>query len=190
MNSRRSVIVGLVLVLSAPVGAYAQEEHTLPPEGTYGLSFRVPWGEGGGAGLGFRRMLSSNRSLGMDVTLGYTWSRHEYENEFGSEDGTASSYSVGLNSDVRFYRSQRGPMVPFVEVGGGAAYSNSPGDAWASNLAGRVGVGVEWLPLERVSIAGSMGGAVEWGHSTSGSSTSDSVRLHVVRSDLVLTMYF
>lgn len=184
MAWRLAWVVGMVALWAVPGHARAQEGHPLPAEGSYGISFNLP--EGGGGGFGFRRMLSPRKSVGVDVTLGYSWQR----TEDGGVSETRTFKGVGVGSDLRYYRRARGPVVPFLEVGGALGYSDPADDSWSTSLRGNFDLGVEWLPLDGMSISGSTGVGALWGHSKSQGRTHDDLVLNASRSVLQLTLYF
>jgi hypothetical protein len=95
-----------------------------------------------------------------------------------------------VSPDLRLYRRTAGPVVPFLLVDGTLSYESGPNDTWGVGGGGSVGLGVEWLPLEGMSISGSTGVGAIYGHDVRDGVSHDGFDLGTVRSQLELTLYF
>lgn len=188
MRIHPSMVVGAVLAatLHAP-GLCAQSSRSLPPVGKHAVTFSIP--NGGGSGFGIRKMRSAATNVGLEVQLGVNrqWVDTGDNNDFPPDDRT--SWSLGLRPDVRMYRRIEGPVIPFLEWSGRLGYRRASGGPWALDGAVGVGLGVEWFPLEGMSISGSTGMAGTYSRSNS-TSTTNNLALGLFRSDLILNLYF
>lgn len=176
------------LLLWGPASLAAQAESVTPSEGSYGLWFSLP--DGGGAGLGVRKMLSSTTNFGIGVVFGFRW--EDVDIPAGPQDAR-TSVSVGLRPDVRLYRSTSGRVIPFLALGGRFAYQKQSGafDAWAVDFGTDVGIGAEWFPVDDMSVSGATGVEVLYRHATNGGGgTNRSFALSVFRSELSINLYF
>ncbi len=169
-----------LLIVCVPTSVRAQG-HALPSTGSYGLSFSLP--EGGGTGLGLRKMLSSRTSLGTTLIFGAGW---QERSDSLAGDHSNSSVSVGVRPDLRLYRRSAGPVVPFVGLDAELTCQSASDDAWA--LGGGVGVGAEWLPLRGMSVSGWTGVATRYRHSDSGRASENAFNVGVFRSELTLNL--
>ena len=181
----RLAITVLACLLACPSLLQAQAGNTLPPPGSYALSFALP--DGGGAGVGIRKMLSNQRSVGLELQLGASW--QEFDDAVG-EDHSHSSVNLGLSPDLRLYRRQSGPVIPFIEWTTGIRYRNGANDAWAVDGRLGMGLGVEWLPLPAMSISGTTGFVVTAQHQSSRGLDSRGIMFGAVRSQLSMNLYF
>lgn len=176
----RLLLAGLVsLTVAAP--ARGQESHPLPAPGTHAISVNVP--DGGGAGFSIRKILESGANLGLNVTFGASW--------IWPESGSSShSYQLGIGPDVRLYRRETGPVVPFLHLGSEISYQGGSQDNWAGGLSADVGVGAEWLPLTSMSLAAWTGLGARYRHASASVSHRDDLSIGAFRSQLELNLYF
>jgi hypothetical protein len=89
-------------VLAAPHCAAGQEDSNLPARGQYALSFSVP--EGGGAGIGIRKMISERTNAGIDVSVDWYWSDVDGPSSMPDED-PRSRLAIGVLPNLRLYRA-------------------------------------------------------------------------------------
>lgn len=176
--------MALALVPGGLAGQAEPDSSPLPPEGSYGLSFRLP--DGGGAGFGFRTMLSPTLNAGVQLDVSYS-RRERTDGDTG--DTTSSAWGVAVRPDVRLYRWYTGPVVPFIEVGGTFGYSEGERGSWRWEAGGRLGLGVEWFPLESMSISGSTGIDGGYSHSQRPGRANREIRFGAFRSELLLNLY-
>ncbi len=196
MKRYRSVWAIALIAASIPLEAEAQQtagppsvptpvQPPVPSEGSWGVSFNLP--DGGGTGLGVRKMVSDRTNFGVDLTLDVD--RRELENGAVSDERT--SWIVGVNPDLRLYRSARGPVVPFIEVEARVQYGESNEDVSSFGAGAGLGLGVEWFPLDRMSISGSTGLDVDYTRADAPSDTSSNrTSVRFFRSELTLNLYF
>jgi len=181
-----AVLVLLIGIVGLSAGSvFGQTQALLPDPGSYGVSFSLP--SGGGAGFGVRRMLTGQRSLGAEIQLGLSWQDVDYPD---SEEDSQTSFGIGVSPDLRLYRDAKGPVVPFVEVEGTISYQRSPGGAWGMGGGAGAGLGVEWIPLEGMSISGSTGIAADFDHNDNHGRSADRLSVGLFRSELKLNLYF
>lgn len=168
-----------------PESVVGQTQSPLPDPGSYGISFSLP--SGGGAGFGIRRMLTGQRSLGAEIQLGLSWQDVDYPD---NDEDSRTAFGIGVSPDLRLYRGTSGPVVPFIEVEGTISYQRSSGGAWGMGAGAGVGLGVEWIPLEGMSISGSTGIAADFGHNDNHGRSADRLSVGLFRSELKLNLYF
>lgn len=185
-----TLALGLALGLALPPGsAHAQDESRSPPPGSYGISFNLP--ESGGAGFGLRRMLSETTNAGIDVLIDFDWSDFDRTGPALPDEDPRTTFRLHVRPNLRLYRRLTEEVLPFLLVGIGAAYTNSPDDNWAWGAAAELGIGVEWFPASDVSVSGSTGLRGDFTYrSNSGGNTVQQVHLGAFRSTLSLNVYF
>jgi len=176
-----------VTVLAAPLGVAAQEDPRVPAAGQYGLSFSVP--EGGGAGIGIRKMLSERANAGVDVTLDWSWSDIDRPTPLPDEE-SRSTFRIGVMPNVRLYRGELRAVMPFVAFAAGGEYADGPEGSWVATGLLEAGLGAEWFPVEAASLSASAGLRASYGHASSQSSSMETVGLGAFRSSLLLNLYF
>lgn len=185
MHARAVVLLAGALCALVPASGRAQEGHPLPTVGSHAVMFSLP--EGGGAGFGIRKMTSERKSVGVEVQLGVSYSRYDHG---ALEDESRTHFALGVAPDVRLYRRDRGPVVPFMEIEGRLGYQDAHGDAWAVDGGAGLGLGVEWLPLPSMSISGSTGLALTLQHSEGGGNSQTGLNVGAFRSRISLNLYF
>ncbi len=191
-----SLLLAFSFALLAPDSASAQS--VLPEAGDRAITFGLP--SGGGAGFGLRWMQTETRNFGLDVELDGVFRSFEDEDD---EDET--DFSVVVSPNVRWYRGdQDGPVVPFIGIDGRLGYSTTDGrgapsfseDLTRYELGASAFVGVEWFPLEAISIAGSTGFGVSWFRERADDERFapfrdvDSLELRAFRSDLRISLWY
>jgi hypothetical protein len=162
----RITLLALVLLGPLSAGAAAAQEAAAGPNalrrGAWSLSFGIPSGApfGGGAGLGFWRMLSDRTNLGVALDLEYDYS----ESEAPAGDQAVEELRTGLGLEAKRYLVTTRAVAPFLHARAGAGYFRSdrtfPQTANASrgwSVDAGAGVGLEWFPARSVSVAGSTG---------------------------------
>ena len=167
MNTSRTTLLALLMLATVPAAA-AQEAPAGPNalrEGAWSLSFGIPSGVpfGGGAGLGFWRMLSDRTNLGVKVELEYDYA----EAVTPGPDQAVEEFRTGLGLETKRYLVTTRAVAPFLHGRVGAGYFRSdrtfPEPANTSrgwSVDAGAGVGLEWFPARSVSVAGSTGVAV------------------------------
>lgn len=180
MKSTAAFVLSVLLL--APMAARGQTR--LPAPGTHALSFALP--SGGGAGFGVRKMLSGDRSAGLSVQMSYA---HASSARPDGSDLAHSSYGLGVGPDLRLYRPRPGTVVPYLALRSDLAMSWGDAADTSMGLGAGAGLGVEWLPLEGMSISGETGMTLQYSH-VGGDLPSSSVALSMFRSTLSLNLYF
>jgi hypothetical protein len=164
----RTTFLALLLLATVHAAAAAQEAPAGPNalrEGAWSLSFEIPSGAplGGGAGLGFWRMLSDRTNLGVKVHLEYDYA----EAVTPGPGHSVEEFRTGLGLETKRYLVTTRAVAPFLHGRVGAGYVRSertfPEPASTSrgwSVDAGAGVGLEWFPARSVSVAGSTGVAV------------------------------
>jgi len=188
MRLQTRAVAVLLTTLVAPQlgpGLAAQSPTSLPAVGTHAVTFSLP--DGGGAGFGIRKMRSATTNVGVEIQFGVSrrWVDSGDNNEFPPDGGT--SWLVGLRPDVRLYRRTEGPVLPFLEWNGHLGYQGASGGRWVVDGSVGAGLGVEWFPLQGMSLSGSTGLA---GTYTGADSGAHSLAVGMFRSELILNLYF
>lgn len=181
----RVAVTVLVSLVVAPSLLAAQSGLPLPPVGSHAVSFALP--DGGGAGVGVRKLVSERRSVGVELQLGVAW--HDVDTPQG-EGQSQTTLSVGLSPDLRMYTRDRGPVMPFVEWTGRVGYRDGANDTWAVDGRLGLGLGVEWFPLPSMSVSGSTGLALSLLHQSNGGLDTRAVTFGAFRSELSMNLYF
>lgn len=159
------------LLAAAPVRAQEAAPDTTPrtslQKGTWSLSFDVPaYGAGAGSGsFGGWKMVGERTNLGLLVGI------HVYDREQATSaseydyDQKSSAVSLGLHA--RRYVGTIRDVTPFLAAGIDAHAGRSTNRQGSTSVEGQWygasalgGVGVEWFPVRRISVAGHTGAQV------------------------------
>jgi hypothetical protein len=161
----RTTFFALLLLTTVHAAAAAQEAPAGPNalrRGAWSLAFEIPSGVplGGGAGLGFWRMLSDRTNLGVKLDLEYDYA----ETVAPGPDQAREEFRTGLGLETKRYLVTTRAVAPFLHGRVGAAYfrsertfpePTSTSRGWSADAG--AGVGLEWFPARSVSVAGSTG---------------------------------
>lgn len=179
----RSLVIAFAVAL--PVEAAGQTNDRLPLKGQYGISFAFP--DGGGAGLGVRKLLSSTTNAGLELQFSVSHRNTEHP---PAADVSASVWSFGLAPDVRLYRKIGVPVVPFLALDGIVRFQHAENSNVFSTGAG-IGIGAEWFPIRSMSLSGSTGAVARYDHQEQPDGRIDNiVSLGLFHSELTLNLYF
>lgn len=158
------------LLAAAPVRAQEATPDTIPrtslQKGAWSLSFDVPaYGANAGSGsFGGWKMVGERTNLGLIVAIQVS---DRDESTSGSDYDRESTWlSPGLH--VRRYVGTIRDVTPFLAAGINGYAGRSTNRQGATSVETRVygasvqgGVGVEWFPVRRVSLAGHTGAQVQ-----------------------------
>lgn len=186
--SKSQILVLYIMAFAVPFVTLHAQEGPTPEVGTYGVAFNLP--DGGGAGFGLRKMISERTNLGIDVTLDLD--RREFEDEAIGTDA-ATDWSIAVSPDLRLYRDARGPVVPFLEIDALLGYAEESDVRSGITVGAGAGIGVEWFPLDGMSISGSTGVSARFSHDesdTASPASRDQFLVTAFRSQLTLNLYF
>lgn len=186
MDLNVTTAVLLVAAVSFPLELAAQSDSVLPAIGSYGVSFGLP--SGGGAAFGLRKMISPTTNAGLEIQIDFVW--QDVAGEAVGPQPARTRFALGVSPDVRLYRGSSGPVVPFLELGATFTYQNGSSGWWGVDNALGGGLGVEWFPLEAMSVSGSTGARASYRYQSAGSSSVKSVILNLFHSELLLNLYF
>jgi hypothetical protein len=149
---------------------------------------------GAGATLAIWTVRSPSQAWGWLATL-YGDARDN-----GSAAGSNSSLTVLFGPGIRWYGPLHGDVTSFVETSlrgyfqrnavssnGGTLYQKR----WQAGAEGRVGIGAEWFPFERMSLGATVGGAVfvGWGGGQPGVPVRE-LRMNTFLTALRMSIYF
>ncbi|HZG42090.1 MAG TPA: outer membrane beta-barrel protein [Longimicrobium sp.] len=157
------------LIVAAPLRAQDAAADTTPrtslQKGAWSLSFDVPsyGGGAGGGAFGGWKMVGERTNLGLLVRI------HANDRDDSTEesetDQRSSSLAVGLHA--RRYAPTIRDVTPFLAAGIEGYTGRSTQRHNDASVTGRgygasaqAGVGVEWFPVRRVSLAGHTGAEV------------------------------
>lgn len=139
-------------------GAAAQETNGLERPGT-----SISVGATGGYQVGVWRRLSPRTSVGLEVSAFSRSSEFEFPNSEGEQENEDRLVTVG--PALKVYTGPGGAFLPygyasaFLQLGS-TRYRPLNGETQEADLSGfggQVGVGVDWFPVQRVSIGGHVG---------------------------------
>jgi hypothetical protein len=131
--------------------------------GRRALSFTLL--NGGGAGLGIWKVTAPDRARGVFVN----GSAHFIAGNSGGATSKGAGISLSAGPQFRRYLARSGPVLPFAQSGfslsGACNWSNNDDSfsggvsnhEWSTGLEADMGIGAEWFPLRRASLAGRTG---------------------------------
>jgi len=197
-----------LLLCGAPLEAQVAE--TMPPSlsvGARSLSFTM--GGTNGATVGFWRMKSDRMNVGWEIGLQAELGGDETDPDVGPGGETRrTDLGISVGPSFRRYIEIGQPVVPFVETGVAGRYAyrrsrsareDNPGSALVLSshgvgLTGSLGLGLEWFPVERFSVAAYTGARLNttygWSDQPGGTSNGWSVNLGTFTTGLLLRLYF
>lgn len=168
-------------------------------KGARSLSFTAPL-DGGTGEAGIWRMVDDKTNVGILVGLGAARSNLDVD-DAGSIDNTQLNLSIGVG--VRRYGNPYGQVSPYVMSAAyvfGSQQTQGPDDAEIKvrnlGVGARGGLGVEWFPVRRVSIAGETGARLQLNRQTvdrddeDDDATSTGLNLSTFTSGLSVQIYF
>jgi len=208
---RHGVSVGSflgLLLCGAPLEAQVAE--TMPPSlsvGARSLSFTM--GGTNGATVGFWRMKSDRMNVGWEIGLQAELGGDETDPDVGPGGETRrTDLGISVGPSFRRYIEIGQPVVPFVETGVAVRYGygrvrdqlkdDSDSAVVRSNhsagLIGSLGLGLEWFPVERLSVAAHTGVQLNttygWSHYSANKSSGWSASFSTFTTGLLLRLYF
>lgn len=203
--------LGAVAMLAGAtsVAADSLPQGPLAERGTWALGFDLRSGEGSSFSLW--RVQSPKTALGLEASL--DWRRNESDLKSPSRgEWRYQSLSVELRPTLKRYRPLRDGIAAYVYGQGLGGFSGSSRDDGGStretstsmiDLGVGLGLGVDWFPLERISVGGrtglslsySFGDSRSWvssslGVSTAHPSTDRDLDLRVFVSKVTALVYF
>lgn len=163
--------------------------------GRRSVAFALP--QSGGGEFAVWRMASDTRNRGILVRLAATFQGSDRENS------TCDSRWISLAAGPSFrrYLTRIAPVAPFVQTSAlvGASYTsletNAPAmldssSGWATGGEIGFGIGAEWFPHDRVSVAGHTGAQLTGAYRWHERSDHWQVGLETFTSALALHLYF
>ncbi len=174
-------------------GAAAQETNGLERPGT-----SISVGAGSGIEVGLWRRVSPRASVGLEVSAFSRSSEYQFPDSGDELENEERLVTVG--PALKVYTGPGGAFLPYGYASaflqfGSTRYQPLVGEAQEADLSGfggQVGLGVDWFPVQRVSIGGHVG--VE-GFSSSREEDDSDVREDVTRfgtfnSGIRVQLYF
>jgi hypothetical protein len=163
MTRRTIAILAATLLTAGSAAAQTADTASAAPRNT---SFSFGLGSSQRVGLWHR--VTPRVQVGMEV-LG----RRETTSTDGGEL-EARSTQLGIAPGVKFYSSTTAPVLPYVFVGGEASFGHARAENEAvggeiieaeqtfRTLGAELGLGVDWFPVQRVSIGGHAAIGANW----------------------------
>lgn len=162
------VVVGLLGFFPAPGGGQEgggqeKEEDTLPEPGSYSVLFALPGG--GAVTFGIWRMMGERLNLGFDVEIEY----EDIETVVYAGGGlsatiTDTRWTFRAGPQIKWYFPVGSSVVPYARMGVLAGYGTRDAESPAAtrntkqvSVLARMGIGVEWFPVDQVSFGGFTG---------------------------------
>lgn len=149
---------------------------------------------GGGYVVGLWRQATSRVRVGIEA--GVTTTRTE------GDEAEDEYTDVVVQPSVKFFSAAEGSIRPYTLVGVYGAHSRqrSGGGAFESGISrteagARAGVGLEWMPVDRVAVGGHVGVRGGWARrsferGSDDQSTADGWSAATFTSGVVLTLFF
>lgn len=192
--------IPLLGVLMSPGSGTAQDWR--PEWGDRSIAFAMPGGGGGGLGIWWHRAGRRSRALELDLDTGASL-------DVGGEvDRYSLQTTASLGLAFKRYGAAVGSVSPHLYGGTGIRGhwrnqgANDPSRAayslWGAGAYTRLGLGVDWFPLERISVGGHTGGSLDYWYQNPPAGTGltgDQPRRHslafgLFTSGLSLHIYF
>ncbi|MBX6363011.1 MAG: hypothetical protein IRZ00_04010 [Gemmatimonadetes bacterium] len=193
------VLAVAAVILPPSAGrAVAQEPDTIEAlvPGHRSISLNLP--DGGGAMFGIWKVHSANWNRGLLVNASV-----EAAGADGVTGNDVESFGLFVGPAFRRYIARSGPVAPFVytdlTVGGSVNRRSATGDSpamhvWQAGLGASLGLGAEWFPLRRASVAGFTGAhlsaTVGRDNSSATPATAWRVAAGTMSSTISLQIYF
>ncbi len=142
----RHVVWTLALLLGFFQTVLAQSEPRVLERGAHSIIVGV----GTNTSIGYSRRVAERTDIGIEVGVRI------------SDDDDTHSRSISLRPGLkRYLSSAESDLAPYILLGVSALWSrlDSSGalDLSARELGGFVGVGIDWFPVQRVSVGGHLG---------------------------------
>ncbi len=197
-----------LLGLAAPAAAQSGDTIAALTPGRRAYSFNGRSLEYGAAGaFGIWRVLAPDRSRGWVLDIGGSANHTALRDSISSSTTWSAGVAVEVGPRFRRYLAAPAPVAPFLETGlnGGLSYSRNTDDdlqttahVWSPSVGASLGVGAEWFPLRRISLAAQTGlqGTLAYRHASysnfSSSSRSETwnATLQTFISALTVQLYF
>lgn len=189
---KRLIAFAALACALAAAPAVAQDTAPVQPAGSTAVSVDV----GGGYVVGLWRQTSPRVRAGIEVGT-------QLERRDGDDDAEQDYSAYVVRPSVKLFSGGEGAVRPYTLVGlyveGFRNRARDPADAEsvsrATEVGGRVGVGLEWMPMRRVAIGGHVGvsgGYVSERYEFAGGDErkSDGWSASTFASGIALTLFF
>ena len=174
--SHRCLRLGAVTLL---VGATGAEAHPSPQgpladRGTWALGFDLRSGEGSSFSLW--RVRSPKTALGLEASLYWRLIESDYESP-GRSDRHYQRLCLAFRPTLKRYRPLRDGIAAYVYGQGLAGFwgmkrEDRDDSVSMIDLGVGLGLGVDWFPLQRISVGGRTGLSMSYGFGESSRSSS------------------
>lgn len=163
LTHRLSRLGAIALLAGATsVAADSLPQGPLAERGTWALGYDLRSGDGSSFSLW--RVRSPNTALGLEASLSWSLRDQDYEDPDLS-NRRYHSLRMQLRPTLKRYRPLRNGIAPYVYGQGLGGFSGSRrdiGGTWDTatsmiDLGVGLGLGVDWFPLERISVGGRTG---------------------------------
>lgn len=167
--------------------AQAQGPEALTP-GKTSIAFSIP--TSGSNSFGIWKQLTPTRALGINAAVEYG----RIDEDSGND---RSEFAISLAPSMKWYRSLSRTVAPFIQGSAGVGYNrvvNEVGDQEIEsdgfNVNASAGLGVDWFPLNSISIGGFTGLRAAFGSFNNGNSDQTSALVRTFTSGLTMHIYF
>lgn len=200
----RLLLAALVSCALAPAPANAQEPAPVistPEKGTWSLAIELP--DGGGSSLGLWKMTGERTNFGLQV--GFSWTDNEQEADDQSSSTDDNAWSLNLAPTIQRYFRVAENVAPFliggIDFGVGQTRRRRQTSEFTFedlqtnySLGAKVGIGVDWFPLESISIGAHTGLRLRFvdfrREGTGVEASGHNIRVNTFLSSLLLRIYF
>lgn len=183
-----AVVAAGMIPAVLPLAAQQSSPAAFEP-GRRAIEVQVP--DGASSSIAIWWVRSPERQVGLNTSFSVTSDR-------AADGERRTSWGFGIGPTFLRQLASVGPLVPHWRLGAsvGAGGSSSPSSPRTVSLAGRGGVGVEWFPVDRVSIGANVGAGVNFSRQSAdppgatGRISSSRISLSSGTSALSMKLYF
>ena len=169
LSTFRALQLCAIALLAGATGVAADSlpQGPLAERGTKALGFDLR----SGGSFGLWKVRSPYTALGLEASLYWGLTENDYETPALS-DRRSQRLCMELRPTLKRYRTLRNGIAPYVYVQGLGRFSGSKTEYRGStretttsmiDLGGGLGLGVDWFPLERISVGGRTGLSLRYG---------------------------
>ncbi len=173
LNHRVSRLTAVALLAGATGAAADSPQGPLAERGTWALGFDLRSSEGSSFSLW--RVRSPKTALGLEASLYWRLIESDYESP-GRSDRRYQRLCLEFRPTLKRYRPLRDGIAAYVYGQGLAGFWGMKRDRDDSvsmiDLGVGLGLGVDWFPLQRISVGGRTGLSMSYGFGESSRSSS------------------
>jgi hypothetical protein len=187
---RVSVWIALVVVLSLPGTARAEDAQRTLAKGRWSLAFALP--DGGGGAMGVWKMVSAKSNLGINLGIDHEMQKLTVGPDTMRDETGHFFWLMTVGPSLKRYLVVRERVSPFLFASAKASYG------WGDSSNRRMstlewGLGADWTPLESISIGASTG--LRWvesrtSYSETGAPKASQSLFDTMTTELMMHLYF